>query len=384
MSTELLTKPAGPVPVHKTETTGGPGSAWDPLAADLRLAALENRGDCYPTATAWGDPAGEGGERSTWRFLHHDSDGEGNVGPADLTACRAAIEDLNANAREAALLPRGDRERVYKHLAAHLRDGGLEAPALDWRDGGQFPSEMRAFSLGETRLREPASPDRLPVLETYSTVWGSIDGDADGFEEVFYQGAFKKSIAEGDIPALDNHEFGLPLARTSVKRGEPGYLYLEEDSKGLYGEFEPTPTSYGRNLVTNVRAGVIKQMSFRFRSARDRWDYRREPPLREVFEAKLVEISPVTLAWYKETSITSRARYLAVLTDRATRGQLSDGDRVELGRLIEDIKRDIGGPAPSQGGHAEDDPAPGEGRNDPTGLERIRRHLIDRRIQTGG
>uniref|UniRef100_UPI001642DB95 HK97 family phage prohead protease n=3 Tax=Bacillaceae TaxID=186817 RepID=UPI001642DB95 len=54
-----------------------------------------------------------------------------------------------------------------------------------------------------------------------------------------------------------------PLARNTVP-GESGRLELEIDGIGLKFRFKPSDTSYARDLMENIRSGVINQCSFAF------------------------------------------------------------------------------------------------------------------------
>lgn len=65
--------------------------------------------------------------RDACNFIHHEIDGEGNVGPANLTACSATIGVLNSRG---AKLPGSQRDQVYAHMAQHLRDAEREPPPL--------------------------------------------------------------------------------------------------------------------------------------------------------------------------------------------------------------------------------------------------------------
>jgi hypothetical protein len=90
---------------HETATTDAP---WTPTKrAGIRRTLPR---DAYAWAS---DKIG--------LFAHHDVDGE-QVGPANLTACAAAIQKLAAS-RD--LVPTDDLRATYEHLASHLRDAGL-------------------------------------------------------------------------------------------------------------------------------------------------------------------------------------------------------------------------------------------------------------------
>lgn len=63
-------------------------------------------------------------------LLHHEFDGD-ELGAANLTACAAAIAQLNS---KRGIVPSADERAVYEHLAAHLRDAGLTPPPFKFDD----------------------------------------------------------------------------------------------------------------------------------------------------------------------------------------------------------------------------------------------------------
>lgn len=78
-------------------------------------------------------------------LLHHEVLND-IVGPANLTACSAAIAEL-VNSR--GVIPAADERTVYEHLAGHLRDAGLTPPP--------FP-KLDALSAAVSNVEEKAPP----------------------------------------------------------------------------------------------------------------------------------------------------------------------------------------------------------------------------------
>jgi hypothetical protein len=105
--------------VHHTGTEGG---AWDGPAA---VASAPAEAGPLRAIHAWVDPDGDPDAKGSYKFPHHATPG----GPANLTACTAGIAVLNGG-RGGADIPDTDRQGVYNHLAAHLRDGDREPPEL--------------------------------------------------------------------------------------------------------------------------------------------------------------------------------------------------------------------------------------------------------------
>lgn len=89
---------------------------------------------------AWVDPDGDPEAKSSYKFPHHHGVG----GPANIRACLAGIAILNG-ARGGADIPDSDREGVYRHLAAHLRDADREPPELRAQPGGPMKFQEQGY-----------------------------------------------------------------------------------------------------------------------------------------------------------------------------------------------------------------------------------------------
>ena len=109
---------------HRTATSHG---EWDSGLAERRLPN-EAGPRTLRRVYAWLDPANPGSERAA-KFPHHEVDQKGHIGAANVRACTSGIAILNGG-RGGADIPKKDREGVYRHLAAHLRDAGREPPQL--------------------------------------------------------------------------------------------------------------------------------------------------------------------------------------------------------------------------------------------------------------
>lgn len=116
----------GAVATHDTVTSD---SDWDAAAQEKRLGdevSLASARAMY----AWVDEAAAEDDvipKSACKFPHHEVADDGTPGAANLTACSAGIGALNG-ARGGADIPAADRQGVYDHLAAHLRDADQEPP----------------------------------------------------------------------------------------------------------------------------------------------------------------------------------------------------------------------------------------------------------------
>lgn len=93
---------------------------------------------------AWVESGGDPETKSSYKFPHH----HGVDGPANIRACVAGIAALNG-ARGGTSIPDDDRQAVYNHLAAHLRDADREPPELRSGDGSLKNIDRLSGLLGE-------------------------------------------------------------------------------------------------------------------------------------------------------------------------------------------------------------------------------------------
>ncbi len=278
---------------HSTETSGGP---WDGPPNEARLR-LDQEPEYYRQAYAWYDPEGNARAKAAYRFIHHEVDNEGTIGPANIRACVSAIGVLNG-ARGGANIPDADRVGVWRHLARHLEDAGVEVPALRGRLLSAPSYERRAWPIS-CEVRQDGNSQRL---SGYAAVFGVTAEVAPGlglYEKVA-PGAFRKTLQERDVVALWNHDSQLVLGRISA-----GTLELSTDERGLKFSVVLPHTSYASDLVELVRRGDISGASFGFRTIRDSWD----GDVRQLDEVDLYEISVVAFPAYPQTTVALRALF---------------------------------------------------------------------------
>lgn len=134
------------------------------------------------------------------------------------------------------------------------------------------------------------------------------------FKEIISRNALE-STDLSNVIALFNHREDFPLARNTVS-GESGRLELEIDGIGLKFRFKPSDTSYARDLMENIRSGVINQCSFAFSL-----DYNGDEPdewrineNEDIYERRInrihriYDISLVTTPAYSDTEAVVGAR----------------------------------------------------------------------------
>lgn len=299
--------------VHHTDTDNG---AWDGPANEGRLPSEEAP---LRAACAWVDPDGDPDAKTSYRFIHHEVDSEGNVGAANETACSSGIAILNGG-RAGTTIPDGDREGVWRHLAAHLEDANkddpkYEAPGLRGR-GGAF-EERAAFRTALIELR--AAPDGSPPkIVGHAAVYSQWSQDLGGFKERVMPGAFTKALNGADVRALFNHDPNYLLGRTSSRT-----LDLADEKKGLHWEANPPDTQTIRDLViapmtprNGSATADLNQCSFSFIPVEDEW---RAPKFtdglyeRDLHEVLLFDVSAVTFPAYEQTDVGLRTRLASQL-----------------------------------------------------------------------
>jgi len=146
-----------------------------------------------------------------------------------------------------------------------------------------------------------------PRLVGYAAVFNkdSMPMAGGAFVERIAPGAFKRSLkGDHDIRAFDGHDQSKPIGRESN-----GTLTLKEDEKGLRVEIIPPDTQVGRDIAENVRTGLLDGMSFGFTMEPEgvQWDFKVRPAVRHIKDVNLVEVSPVAIPAFPDTSVALRS-----------------------------------------------------------------------------
>lgn len=127
-------------------------------------------------------------------------------------------------------------------------------------------------------------------------------GRNEKFKEKISRGAFKRAIEKAkEIHFLAEHEGEKILSST-----RNGSLELSEDANGLYMSATITPTSWGKDYYELIKSGILKNMSFGFRSIKDSWKKVEGYFERTVHELELFEVSVVKDPAYSQSSISAR------------------------------------------------------------------------------
>lgn len=162
-------------------------------------------------------------------------------------------------------------------------------------------------------VREMGEEKQLGI-QGYALRFNSMSEDL-GYREVIALGALDDTDLS-DVILTFNHSEDKVLARNNKQEGT-GSLKLTVDSQGLFFEAIPTDTTYSRDLIENIKNGVIDKCSFRFRidwsdKEAQKWDWDdgiRGYDLRTIKKIKkIVDVSLVTFPAYSQSSVTTYKR----------------------------------------------------------------------------
>ncbi|MDU4882699.1 HK97 family phage prohead protease [uncultured Clostridium sp.] len=154
-------------------------------------------------------------------------------------------------------------------------------------------------------------------LQGYALTFDSLSEDLGYFREIIRKGALDNCKMDNVVLNV-NHDMDKPLARNNKGKGNGiGTLTLTVDEKGLFFDAIPTDTSYSRDLISNMEAGIIDKCSFAFMldwqdDEAQTWDWdtnNRGYDLRTINKIKeIFDVSIVTNPAYESTSCTSYKR----------------------------------------------------------------------------
>lgn len=141
------------------------------------------------------------------------------------------------------------------------------------------------------------------VVEGYALKFSTYSEDLGGFKEVIEKDALNNTDFS-DVRALINHNKDLVIARTTS-----GTLKIWVDSIGLKFKAQIANTTYGKDLIENIRNGNINQCSFGFILGEkgDKYDIDpvqmiRRRTIKNI--AAIVDISFVTYPAYRSSTLT--------------------------------------------------------------------------------
>lgn len=161
--------------------------------------------------------------------------------------------------------------------------------------------EWRVVPDVEVEVREE---DGGPMIVGHGAVFDVETTIGGVYREVVRRGAFMKTIADGDVRGLFNHDGNIILGRNRA-----GTMALVEDQVGLEYRIKAPTTDLVRDMVLEpIRRRDVSGSSFGFSVVKRTWDAEQE--LRELLEVKLYDVGPVTFPAYPSTDAAVRS-YLA-------------------------------------------------------------------------
>lgn len=179
-----------------------------------------------------------------------------------------------------------------------------------------------------------AAADRHKIAG-YASMFNKPSSNLGGFIEVVERSAFNKSRGDGwpSVVARYNHDDNQLLGTTDART-----LSLAVDETGLWYEVDPPRAR--ADVLELVERGDVRHSSFAFRTMEDDWDVSEQNyPRRRLVSVQLVDVAPVNVPAYPDTSAALRSLAAAKNVELADIRQLSAEN--ELRKLF--IRTD-GGP----------------------------------------
>ncbi|WP_413509279.1 HK97 family phage prohead protease [Carnobacterium maltaromaticum] len=159
-----------------------------------------------------------------------------------------------------------------------------------------------------TQIELRSDGESNEIIEGYALKFDKWSDDLGWFREKLASKSLEKTDMS-NVTALFNHNESQILGRSGIN------LELDVDNIGLRFKVKPTDTSYSRDLMENIRQGVINQCSFAFTVSREQdseeW---RENLESGIYERtiknidKLYDVSVVTTPAYPDTEAVVGAR----------------------------------------------------------------------------
>ena len=244
--------PAAPVhhtAIDSTKAWDGPAEekAFDKVAGDfVKFYAWVDEGES--------DKDADGTDKEDGWGPHHDVDSKGIPGDANVKGFQAAMGALNGAQGGSSVIPDGDRQAVWDHLAAHYKDAGIK-PA-------DIPELKGATMAGNTRTSIPGSDLSLGTDETPDPVAGTTSDLADALPQA-------GELADGQCAVC-----GFQNAAEATKCGACGCQIISGDQspeeEGVDDENTDAgvtnPTSADENANPGNRSS-LKENLVRFRSS---------------------------------------------------------------------------------------------------------------------
>jgi len=180
-----------------------------------------------------------------------------------------------------------------------------------------------------------ATDDRPTQITGYAALFDTPATIGGAFVEQIDQGAFDDALGD-DVRVLFNHDPSLLLGRTTS-----GTASIAVDETGLRYTVTPPDTATGREVLALLERGDVSGSSFGFQVLADRWDEATtstELPVRHIEKVKLIDVSPVTMPAYVETTAEARGQAYALAKQRQDLVEATGQRRMQLARHLVEIQ----------------------------------------------
>ncbi|MEH6848570.1 HK97 family phage prohead protease [Bacillus pseudomycoides] len=165
-------------------------------------------------------------------------------------------------------------------------------------------NEIRTVYIRNLETREKGSQGTK--VTGYAAVYDEFTALSDWWGETFFEridkNALKNTLADGhDIFALKNHNWDDVIGRTGAN------LNLENHENGLYFELSAPNTTLGRDVLEEVRSGLISGCSIGFKVKDQNWEEKDGDWFRTITDIELHEITLTPIPAYAQTSVEVRS-----------------------------------------------------------------------------
>jgi len=196
------------------------------------------------------------------------------------------------------------KAKIRAAMTKHGHDVMAPSRSLETEDDGMDASERR-YTPGLVEVRRVEG--KASRISGYAAVFDKPSRNLGGFVEVVTRSFFDEPRANGwpDVLCRYNHDDNYLLGTT------PQTLTLDIDSVGLRYDVEPPQAR--ADVMELVDRGDVKKSSFAFRKIEDDWTTSEQGyPLRKLVIGELVDVAPVNLPAYTETSAKMRSLEFAL------------------------------------------------------------------------
>jgi HK97 family phage prohead protease len=160
-----------------------------------------------------------------------------------------------------------------------------------------MPAFERRYVDSSLELR---AAGKNPRMGGYAAKFDTLSRNLGGFVETIAPRFFNKSAGDGwpDVMARYNHDDSYLLGTTAGRT-----LTLTVDDVGLDYTVDLPDTSYARDLAVLAERGDVSKSSFAFYTFEDDWSMTDQGfPLRTLLSGQLIDVAPVNMPAYVDTS----------------------------------------------------------------------------------